>query len=336
MDVFLSYKDLIKQTSAEIEKLRNSNIPIGLIVPYGGNTIPSGWLECNGMAVNRVVYAQLFSVIGTIYGEGDGSTTFNLPNISGKTLVGRDTNDTSFDTLGETGGEKTHTLTTAEMPSHNHGGSIGSNRSSLAYQGMGYTSSGNPWVLVTSDSTHSGWANSTEVAYHSHTLSISATGDGGAHNNMPPYLVTRYIIKAVSNPEDTPVSPTIEQRIAALEAQMSVDTIVSQGTSGIWTWRKWSSGIAECWGRYSKTDTNYTTFSGFAGYKIENIAYPSNLFISVQDVQFTVGIGSGFTVPAKTSGSNYYKTTSFDGLALSSATGSKLQKWDIHVTGKWK
>ena len=94
---------------------------------YGGSTAPTGYLLCDGSAVSRTTYADLYTAIGTTYGVGDGSTTFNVPNVKGKVPVGRDNGDTSFDTLGETGGEKTHTLTIAEMPSHTHTYSLPNN-----------------------------------------------------------------------------------------------------------------------------------------------------------------------------------------------------------------
>jgi microcystin-dependent protein len=90
--------------------------PIGTIQEYAGSTAPDGYLMCDGSAVSRTTYKDLFNVIGTTYGSGDGSTTFNLPNIKGRVVVMLDSNDTDFDTLGETGGEKTHTLTLDELP----------------------------------------------------------------------------------------------------------------------------------------------------------------------------------------------------------------------------
>jgi microcystin-dependent protein len=95
-------------------------IPSGVINMWATTTAPTSWLLCDGTAVSRTTYAALFAVISTTYGVGDNSTTFNLPNLKGRVPVGRDSADSSFDTMGETGGAKTHTLNTAEMPIHSH------------------------------------------------------------------------------------------------------------------------------------------------------------------------------------------------------------------------
>lgn len=95
-------------------------IPPGLISPFAGAAAPAGWLLCNGQAVSRTTYADLFALVDLTYGFGDGSTTFNVPNLVGNVVVGRDASQAEFDYLGEPGGSKTHTLTTAQMPSHGH------------------------------------------------------------------------------------------------------------------------------------------------------------------------------------------------------------------------
>ena len=81
-------------------------LPIGSQIPFSSLTIPDNWLLCDGSAVSRVDYSELFAVIGTSYGAGDGTTTFNLPNKNGRTSVGFDTNQIEFKAVGKTGGSK--------------------------------------------------------------------------------------------------------------------------------------------------------------------------------------------------------------------------------------
>jgi microcystin-dependent protein len=100
----------LQTTAEDIEATVSGNkaLPPGLIQPYAGSTAPTGWLLCQGQAVSRTTYAALYAVCGTAYGVGDGSTTFNLPNLKGRVAVGVDSSDTSFDAVGEKGGAKTH------------------------------------------------------------------------------------------------------------------------------------------------------------------------------------------------------------------------------------
>ena len=146
----------------------------GVVVPFAGSTAPIGWLLCDGSAVSRSTYATLFAVTSTTYGSGNGSTTFNLPDLRGRVAVGKSA-DTEFDTLGETGGAKTHTLTTPEIPSHSH-----------AFQGGGSVI-GNPNTGASTPSSGS----SIVTAY----TSTDVAGGGGAHNNLQPYITLNYIIK---------------------------------------------------------------------------------------------------------------------------------------------
>jgi microcystin-dependent protein len=93
----------------------------GIISQFAGATAPPGYLLCDGAAVSRSTYSSLFTTIGTAYGTGNGTTTFNLPNLQNRIPVGRGT-DADFDVLGETGGTKTVSLTASNIPSHNHTG----------------------------------------------------------------------------------------------------------------------------------------------------------------------------------------------------------------------
>lgn len=156
------------------------NFPIGSIIAYGGTEIPNNWLVCDGSAVSRETYKELFEKIGTIYGDGDGSTTFNLPNYGGRVPVGLDKNDTDFDTLGATLGEKKHTLTVSEIPSHYH---------DLSVHSGGNTSAPISGVANTSNASASGLLTDSRFR-------IQNTGGGQSHNNIQPSIVANYIIKA--------------------------------------------------------------------------------------------------------------------------------------------
>lgn len=96
-----------------------SSAVVGGIQIYSGSAAPTGYLLCDGTAVSRTTYSDLFAVTSTTYGVGDGSTTFNLPDLRTKVPVGKNPSGT-FATLGATGGAETHTLLTAEIPSHTH------------------------------------------------------------------------------------------------------------------------------------------------------------------------------------------------------------------------
>ena len=158
---------------------------IGSIIQWTSNTIPDGFLLCDGSAVSRTTYAELFSVIGTTYGAGDSTTTFNLPDLRGRVGVGK-SSDTEFDTLGEIGGEKKHTLTVDEMPSHQH-------KLSLDEYGQDNASA----VKWASGNNKGKYAYSGDM--------IEPVGGGQAHNILQPYLVTNYIIKAL-NPDSIKIS----------------------------------------------------------------------------------------------------------------------------------
>lgn len=88
-----------------------NKLPTGAITMWGTTTAPTSWLICDGSAVSRTTYSALFAVIGTSFGVGDGSTTFNIPNFKSKFPIGLNASDSSIDTIGETGGVTTHTHT---------------------------------------------------------------------------------------------------------------------------------------------------------------------------------------------------------------------------------
>jgi microcystin-dependent protein len=161
----------------EIKDTINTNTPVGSISLFAGATAPNGWLICDCSAVSRTTYANLFSVIGTTYGAGDGSTTFNIPDIQNRVPVGLNFSDTDFDTLGKTGGEKEHRLTINEIPSHNH------NTVSMCSFPEG----------VANSRTGYGY-NEVALNKSSYGNTVGNTGGGQAHNNLQPYIVMNYII----------------------------------------------------------------------------------------------------------------------------------------------
>lgn len=149
-------------------------VPTGIMAPYGGDTAPSGWLLCDGASYLREDYAALFAALGVKYGAADG-THFNVPDRRGRVSVGKDASQTEFDVVGKIGGAKTHVLTLAEIPAHAH------------VQNAASAATG-PNVGSTPDA-----STNTSVATG---YSTAAAGGGQPHNNLPPYGVDNWIIKA--------------------------------------------------------------------------------------------------------------------------------------------
>lgn len=188
-------------------------VPPGIISAYIANTAPTGYLLCDGTAVSRSTYATLFAIIGTTYGVGDGSTTFNVPNLKGKVAVGRNSSETEFDNLAESGGAKTHTLTTAEMPNHNHTITDPSHAHSVydpshkhpLTNEVAITSGGPQGLVIGANGQRFSWAGTGGIVAYAGTgigiygnytgISLASAGSSNAHNNLQPYLVVNYIIK---------------------------------------------------------------------------------------------------------------------------------------------
>lgn len=145
--------------------------PVGTVAWMPRATAPTGWLLLDGSTKLIADYPDLFDVIGDyVFATG---TTFDLPNAKGRALVGYDSAQTEFNGMFKRGGEKTHTLTTAEIPSHQH--NIGYVRSTT-------TSTGGSGVRISFDSATSNY-------------NSDAAGGGGAHNNLQPYLTMNAFIK---------------------------------------------------------------------------------------------------------------------------------------------
>lgn len=182
-------------------------LAVGTVVPFAGTTAPPGWFLCYGQAVSRSTYSDLFTRIGTNYGAGNGTTTFNIPHLGGRVPVGKDNmggtqaerivsvDGVTGSSLGSAGGRQTVVLTTGQMPTlsgtsstngahtHNINGSdqlvvVGSGSQNVALQ------SGSNRV--------SDVIELNAVGNHTHT--VTTPGSGGAHLNVQPTLILNYII----------------------------------------------------------------------------------------------------------------------------------------------
>lgn len=186
-------------------------VPTGGIIEWALSTAPSGWALCDGAEVLRSsTLGALLVADGMKYGTGNGTTTVNLPNLKGRVPVGRDAAQTEFDTLGETGGAKTHTLTAAEsgVPAHDHAVSItsGSNSASHSHSQYQFQTNNNTQTggganrLQAVSAATGGSSTGTQSANHTHLVSGNtqdnvAADAASAHTNLQPYLVTNFIIK---------------------------------------------------------------------------------------------------------------------------------------------
>jgi microcystin-dependent protein len=175
-----------------------SGVPSGSLVAYGGAAAPSGWLLCDGSAVSRTTYASLFTAISTTFGVGDGSSTFNIPDLRGRVVAGQDdmggsaasrltTAGSGVDgaTVGAVGGSQTHTLTTAQLASHAHQEQVWNSDTSSVVAAYGVSGVSGTQAPIASGSVYSGAT----------ALNTAAAGSGDAHNNTQPTLVANYIIK---------------------------------------------------------------------------------------------------------------------------------------------
>ena len=210
---------------SSFQGLQSSFTPIGVIRFFAGSVVPNGWLLCNGSAISRKTYGDLFKVIGTTYGSGNSNDTFTLPDMRGRIPIcaGTGTSLTAR-TLGSNVGAETVALSEANMASHTHATTVGTQTANHTHSGTSGT--------VSADHTH-GWGRNvgsfgsyglrdganrsangtpntqganqdhshatttgTESANHNHTVTNSSTGGGTAFGIIPPAIVVNFIIKA--------------------------------------------------------------------------------------------------------------------------------------------
>ena len=210
---------IVKMSVIKYKKPVNglSNLPAGISIRGYWSSAPDEYLDEDGSAVSRTAYSELLGAIGTNFGVGNGSTTFNLPDSRGRTVVNLDSTDTDFNTTGKKIGDKAVTLTTNQIPAHTHSGVTGSGNT-MFYRIAGGESSS----LKSSGWNHfKGYGSGSYTSYsdasfptapHTHNFTTNSTGGGESHTNIQPSIVKRSVIKytAPSTVESVPVGTSIE------------------------------------------------------------------------------------------------------------------------------
>jgi microcystin-dependent protein len=192
--------------SGVVKQAGFSLLPVGMVVPYAGSSAPTGYLLCYGQAVSRTTYASLFAVLGTTFGSGDGSTTFNVPDINGRVVAGADgmggssagrlTDAVSgIDALGDAGGSQSRTLVTANLPAYTPSGTVNAGTASIWNSTDSVQAAGTSSVVKTLNG--SGVGNQTTLPTSGY--SFTGTAQGGtstAFSIVQPTIVLNYIIFA--------------------------------------------------------------------------------------------------------------------------------------------
>jgi len=240
-------------------------MPVGTVYAFTSATPPVGSMLCDGSAISRTTYPALFNLFGTQFGTGDGATTFNLPDLRSRFILGQGQGSGLTNRiLAATGGEEAHVLILAEIASHTHGlgghyhnmdhyhnwnaqgshahGTSGLNHAVIpsgsgggSYDFMFTGSNGSPYNPATSaanipaGNTH--YASSTNVAWANKggpSGGSDAAGSDTAHNNVPPYLVLVYMIKvaAGSGPSNqAPLADTTQPGLLTKVSGVTTDYI---------------------------------------------------------------------------------------------------------------
>jgi len=175
-------------------------VSTGSVIPWSDGSIPSGFLECNGAAVSRSTYSALFAIIGTTYGAGNGSTTFDLPDLQDNVVIGKSPSKNLASTGGAntvaqtgniSGNSANHTLDSSQIGTHDHPPGPGLGGQYVPYLGTQPTRNNAPSSFARggpgfTDYTGGGGS-------HSHSASANFTGD--STSVLQPYLTVIYIIK---------------------------------------------------------------------------------------------------------------------------------------------
>ena len=157
-------------------------MPTGAIIPYAVTAAPTGFVLCNGAALSRSTYSTLFAVVSSLYGDGDGSSTFNVPDLRGRFIGGWDAGTSVLtsvtvsmilgSSIANTGGTQAVSLTTAQMPAHAH-----------------------EYRRYNPDATGGANGGGSTGGLDTTSVTTGSTGSTGAHSNIPPTIILNYIIK---------------------------------------------------------------------------------------------------------------------------------------------
>jgi len=209
---------------SSFEPIKTPIIPTGVIEMFAGSVAPIGWLICDGSIVSRIAFSDLFKIIGITYGSGNSNNTFTLPDMRGRCPIGVGTGASlTARTLGSNVGAETATLSEANLPSHTHTASVGTESVTHTHTGTSggestnhvhnfshtvgtsgsyglfdsatASSSGQPSTGgIQQNHTHT-TTTGTESANHTHSVTNANTGSGTAFGIMSPSIVVNFIIK---------------------------------------------------------------------------------------------------------------------------------------------
>lgn len=183
-------------------------VPLGAGMDFWGSTAPSSAFAFPaGQAISRTTYATLFALLSTTYGSGNGSTTFNLPDKTGRVSAMKEASNSRLTptyfgsdstVLGAGGGSESHTLTTAELAAHSHGVTDSMHQHGTASSGFAGTSS----VNVPGGAGNAAMVGATSLSAFSTTINASGiainnAGSGNAHANVPPTIICNYILRVI-------------------------------------------------------------------------------------------------------------------------------------------
>ncbi|MFO0618969.1 MAG: tail fiber protein [Polyangiaceae bacterium] len=187
-------------------------VPAGTIIAFGGNSIPAGWIACDGQEVDRADYPDLFDAIGVTYGEGDSTTTFNVPDLRGRDVVGAGQGaGLTNRALAAKGGAESTTLVQANLAPHTHGVNETPHTHSATAAAHTHTNTAGMSLLTAGQSTYQLAAganygigpatlnNATpaiSVSFASTGITLQSTGNGQPFERMQPFVVLRYLIKS--------------------------------------------------------------------------------------------------------------------------------------------